>query len=167
MNEKYMRTEDAIFNTVISLLNGHDKDELTIKEVCIMTGISRTTFYSHFESMEDVYSAMKKKYIRKEFYERNELLTKESRREFVKYLKDNRQFFHIYPKLLDKAEMSSLFLSAKAKIKEYSSKNLDESKLLFLTSGYISCITKEMIDSFSEPTEKIEEGLENFIKLLS
>lgn len=70
MNEKYIKTEDAIFNTIISLLNNKNKDELTIKEVCIISGISRTTFYSHFESLEDVYSAMKKKYIREDFYKK-------------------------------------------------------------------------------------------------
>lgn len=94
-------------------------------------------------------------------------MTKESRHEFIKYLKDNHQFFHIYPKLLDKAEMNSLFLNVKRKIKEYSSKSLDENKLLFLTTGYISCLTKGMVDSFSKPTEKIEEDFESFIKLLS
>lgn len=93
MNSKYRQTEEAIFDSVILFLNNHEKNELTIKELCRMAEISRTTFYSHFMTLDEVFIALKRHYVSKDFIETNEFLTKESRRFFLQYLKDNASFF--------------------------------------------------------------------------
>ena len=167
MNSKYHQTEEAIFNSMILFLNNHEKDELTIKELCHMAKISRTTFYSHFMTLNEAFIALKKHYIGKDFIETNELLTKESRRLILQYLKDNACFFYIYPKLIEKDEISSIYGIVKNKIKEYPGFPVDSKKLLFLTSGYISSIFHAMSRCFSFPLHDMEDYFDYFVSLLS
>lgn len=167
MNSKYRQTEEAIFDSVILFLNNHEKNELTIKELCRMAEISRTTFYSHFMTLDEVFIALKRHYVSKDFIETNEFLTKESRRFFLQYLKDNASFFHIFPKLLEKEEISSMYENVKNKIKTYPGFSADRKKLLFLTSGYVSSIFHAMDDCFSVSIDDMEDYFDYFVSLLS
>lgn len=167
MNQRYQQTEEKIFNSIIAFLDEHEKEELTIKKICSMANISRTTFYSHFMTVDEACLALKKRYIKNEFIENNELLTKESRHLFLQYLKQNAEFFHIHPKLAEKREMNLLYEKVKDKIKNFPGFSLDNTKLLFLTSGYIAFIFHYMSDNFSIPINEMELNLNYFVSLFS
>ena len=167
MNQKYQQTEEKIYNSIIAFLNKHVKEELTIKKICSMASISRTTFYSHFITIDEACLALKKRYIHEKSVEINEFLTKESRHLFLQYLKQNADFFHIYPKLIEKNEINFIFEKAKEKIRSYPEFSLSETQLLFLTSGYVFVIFHGMSDSFSIPLNEMEIYLDYFVSLFS
>ena len=53
---KYYNTALAMNTALISLLNIKDYDFITIKEVCEKAGVNRSTFYLHYETMDDLLS---------------------------------------------------------------------------------------------------------------
>ncbi len=51
---KYYRTASFMDEALISLLNEKDIEYITVKELCECAGVNRSTFYLHYESMDDL-----------------------------------------------------------------------------------------------------------------
>ena len=51
-------TKDRIKNAFIKLLNTNPLESITIKQVCTTAEISRTSFYYHYESLDEVLKEM-------------------------------------------------------------------------------------------------------------
>lgn len=51
---KYYSTASFMDEALISLLNEKDIDYITIKEICAKAGVNRSTFYLHYESIDDL-----------------------------------------------------------------------------------------------------------------
>lgn len=54
-NERYQTTERKIIDTFVQLLEKKELSEITVSEICHLSGIHRTSFYLHFQ---DVYELM-------------------------------------------------------------------------------------------------------------
>ena len=52
--EKYSSTAFFMDEALIQLLNEKDYDYITVKEVCKKAGVNRSTFYLHYEIMDDL-----------------------------------------------------------------------------------------------------------------
>ena len=52
--EKYSSTAFFMDEALIQLLNEKDYDYITVKEVCKKAGVNRSTFYLHYETMDDL-----------------------------------------------------------------------------------------------------------------
>lgn len=53
-NLRYRQNEAKIQSCFISLLDTTDIDHITVRMICEMTGIHRSTFYAHFEDIYDL-----------------------------------------------------------------------------------------------------------------
>lgn len=51
---KYFNTASLFDEALISLLEKKDLEYITIKEICNCAGVNRSTFYLHYESIEDL-----------------------------------------------------------------------------------------------------------------
>lgn len=51
---KYFNTASLMDEALLLLLEEKDYDRITVKEVCKKAGVNRTTFYLHYESMNDL-----------------------------------------------------------------------------------------------------------------
>ncbi len=51
---KYFNTALAMDNALIALLEVKDLEYITIKEICEMAGVNRSTFYLHYETITDL-----------------------------------------------------------------------------------------------------------------
>lgn len=51
---KYFNTATLMDEALISLLEKKDYEYITIKEVCVKAGVNRSTFYLHYETMDDL-----------------------------------------------------------------------------------------------------------------
>ena len=51
---KYYCTASFIDEALISLLNEKDIDYITVKEICEKAGVNRSTFYLHYETIDDL-----------------------------------------------------------------------------------------------------------------
>lgn len=51
---KYFNTASLMDEALLLLLEQKDFDRITVKEICQKAGVNRTTFYLHYESMNDL-----------------------------------------------------------------------------------------------------------------
>lgn len=51
---KYSNSAKAMDEALIYLLNDKDYDYITIKEICKKAGVNRSTFYLHYENIDDL-----------------------------------------------------------------------------------------------------------------
>jgi len=51
---KYFNTASLMDEALLLLLEKKDYDRITVKEVCEKAGVNRTTFYLHYENMNDL-----------------------------------------------------------------------------------------------------------------
>ena len=51
---KYFSTASFMDEALISLLNEKDINYITVKEICEKAGVNRSTFYLHYETIEDL-----------------------------------------------------------------------------------------------------------------
>lgn len=51
---KYQNTASLMDEALLLLLEKKDYDRITVKELCEKAGVNRTTFYLHYESMNDL-----------------------------------------------------------------------------------------------------------------
>lgn len=65
---KYYNTACLMDEALILLLDKKEYEYVTVKEVCRKAGVNRSTFYLHYESMNDLL-AESGEYIAKKFYE--------------------------------------------------------------------------------------------------
>ena len=52
--ETYSSTAFLMDEALICLLNEKDYEYITVKEICKKAGVNRSTFYLHYESMDDL-----------------------------------------------------------------------------------------------------------------
>lgn len=52
--EKYSSTAFFMDEALVQLLNEKEYDYITVKEVCKKAGVNRSTFYLHYETMDDL-----------------------------------------------------------------------------------------------------------------
>ena len=64
--EKYSSTAFLMDESLIQLLNEKDYEYITVKEVCKKAGVNRSTFYLHYESIDDLLEDTQE-YINKKF----------------------------------------------------------------------------------------------------
>ena len=51
---KYFNTALLFDEALIELLNQKDIEYITVKEICKKAGVNRTTFYLHYETIDDL-----------------------------------------------------------------------------------------------------------------
>lgn len=52
-SKRYQVTEETIEKAVLSLLKRRDYDSFSVKDICTEAGINRTTFYAHYQDIND------------------------------------------------------------------------------------------------------------------
>ncbi len=58
MDRRQRKTREAIFTALIALLSKKDFTQITVSEIIEKADISRATFYSHFETKDDLLKAL-------------------------------------------------------------------------------------------------------------
>ena len=64
-NKKAKMSVENITNAVFDFLKTSSYEELTVKDICKIAGVNRSTFYSHFDSIEDILYSICQSYITK------------------------------------------------------------------------------------------------------
>lgn len=55
MDKRVVKTRSAIFNAIFDLSTEKDLDKITVIELCEKAGINKSTFYLHYNSIEDCF----------------------------------------------------------------------------------------------------------------
>lgn len=97
-NNRYLETEQRIMNAFIELLNKKDINSISVSDICKKGQLSRPTFYSHYEDINDlVYKIEEDK--SKKINELLVLSTCSLHDKFVQYfdfLRENNRFYKAY-----------------------------------------------------------------------
>lgn len=90
------RTEKAIMHTFLELLNNYPLDKITVKDIVTACGISRNTFYYHYQDIYDLLGATFDTVAELVF--REDVTTwQQSLRSCTKFALDNRRaVYHVY-----------------------------------------------------------------------
>lgn len=99
-NSKYLYTASLMDEALLALLETKDYDYITVKEICEKAGVNRSTFYLHYETIDDLLkeslSAISSKFIEKfdcdpinDLY----LITPEYIIPYLEFLSENRRVF--------------------------------------------------------------------------
>ena len=51
---KYFKSAEKMHNALITLLDSKDFEYITIKEICETAGVNRSTFYLHYDNVNDL-----------------------------------------------------------------------------------------------------------------
>ena len=96
-HKKVTHTKNAIHNALIELLEKESITKVSIRELCQIADINRTTFYNHYGSQYDVLNEMARQFLDNTSYYMMEQLAegeslKKSLLAALKYIKDNKKF---------------------------------------------------------------------------
>ncbi len=124
---KYFNTAVKMDEALISLLETKEFEYITVKEICAVAGVNRSTFYLHYENTSDLlkettryildkhfsyYDVDKKEMIgRLNEIERSDLIfiTNKYLTPYLTFIKENRRVFRLAIKRFDVLNMKSVY----------------------------------------------------------
>lgn len=101
MDQRTKKTRRKIENGLTKLLDHHHLDQITVKDLCRLININRSTFYRNYHDVYDVYEQMEQQ-IMQLFLANNDI--KQSRVQLLKQIYDHQSFYRkfLYSRLESK-----------------------------------------------------------------
>lgn len=97
-NKRYKLTEMKIENALIKLLKAKDFDSVYINDICKEAGISRTSFYSHYDDINDLILKIQNKHYNNIIHIllKKKLSSKDAFTRYFYYLRCHSDFYKAY-----------------------------------------------------------------------
>ena len=175
---KYFYTASLMAEALIEILDKKDFEYITVKEICQKAGVNRSTFYLHYETMNDLLEDTKKVVFDKfSSYFNNEkinveninfnnlndyiLLTPKYLKPYLNFIYDNKKIFKVYLRknqLLSGKEFFSKWNTDLFKpiMDKFNVDKVYQSFLIdYFCSGIISIISKWVGDDFKMSVDEI------------
>lgn len=126
---KYFNTALLMNQALIEILNKKEYEFITIKEICIKAGVNRSTFYLHYDNIEDLFyetlENIDKKFI--SYFEESHtdvterirqspkdnliFISPEYLKPYLQYVKDNKAVYQVYVRRPQKMRAQEKFNS--------------------------------------------------------
>ena len=124
---KYFNTAVKMDEALISLLEKKEFEYITVKEICEVAGVNRSTFYLHYENISDLLNETTRYILDKHFsyydvdkkdmighlneFERPDLIfiTNKYLTPYLTFIKENRRVFRLAIKRFDILNMKSVY----------------------------------------------------------
>ena len=180
---KYYNTALLMDEALLLLLEKKDYEFITIKEICEKAGVNRTTFYLHYESMEDLLVETIEM-ITKRFYEtfNNEFLDVNNLHKdelflindkyllpYLNFIKENKKIYkliHDKPQIFNTKEaFRKLYNEIFSKIldKYYIKTNEQEYVFAYFSFGLVAIIEKWIENNCKDDVNMIANIMKNVI----
>ena len=97
-NQRFWSTEDKIQRALFSLLKFRKYDEIAIKELCYEAGINRSSFYAHYQDINDLMIKTEQRLSKNivQIFNPNQIWTESVFVELFKFIFDNKDFYRAY-----------------------------------------------------------------------
>ena len=88
-NKRYQITDEKIENALLTLLKDKDFNSIYVNDICKEAGIARTSFYSHYDDINDLILKIQKKYSNKiiDILLKNKLSPKDAYTKYLAFIK--------------------------------------------------------------------------------
>jgi AcrR family transcriptional regulator len=180
---KYYNTALLMDEALLFLLEKKDFEFITIKEICAKAGVNRTTFYLHYESMEDLLIETIEM-ITKRFYETfdNEVLDINSLHKdelflindkyiipYLNFIKENKKIYkliHSKPQIFNTKEtFRKLYNEIFSKILDKYYIEIDEKEYVFayFSFGLVAIIEKWIENNCNDDIDMIANVMKKVI----
>ncbi len=184
---KYFNTSEKMCTAFFSLLEKKDYEYITVKEICKKANVNRSTFYLHYETMDDLldesvehkirelekYLSPKSVEIRTRILtcpiEQLDFITPEYLVPYLNYVKDNRRIFLLFMEKTKSLKLKEVYSGMISKIinpiLERFQLNQTEKKYLpaFCIGGLIGIISAWLETDCKESVETIFEFMNTMI----
>lgn len=97
-NKRYKVSSEKIETTFLTLLYNRKYEEITISEICEKSGINRSTFYAHYDDINDLIIKIESKFANSMslIFEAGQRQTHEAFVEMFSFIKKNRYFYKAF-----------------------------------------------------------------------
>lgn len=97
-NQRYQSTEEKIQKALFSLLRFRKYNDISIKEICYESGINRSSFYAHYQDINDLMIKTEQRLSNsiKEIFKPNKIWNEEVFVKLFEFLYQNRDFYKAY-----------------------------------------------------------------------
>lgn len=97
-NQRYQSTEDKIQTALFSLLKIRKYNDISIKEICYEAGINRSSFYAHYQDINDLMIKTEQKLSKQiiKIFNPNQVWNEEIFIKLFEFLYKNKNFYKSY-----------------------------------------------------------------------
>lgn len=151
INKSSIQTDEIIKQAFAELVNETDDyNTITVTSLIKRAGVSRSSFYTHYESIKDLAHTLQRESLNELTRDLNPFTCLDDIYNyidnFIKILKDNKRFYHLILTSKDCLHYSSKIIeSLNNKLLEYN-KNTKEMEINFCTYGFSLLIIKAFND---------------------
>ena len=176
-NQLYKTNEELIQNTFLALLKEKQISQITIREICDIAKVNRSTFYRHYE---DIYALMHsiEKEIFTEFLEEFLSVTKSDNyisennlAHMISHIKKHATFYYAYltsnsQKLLigTQSDLWNKYFISMFQGYGVTNERHMQYYFLFFKAGFISCIKQWLEEGCPESPEELASLIWNYSK---
>ena len=146
-NSRYKMSSEKIETAFLTLILNHKYEDITISQVCLQAGINRSTFYCHYDDINDLVIKIESKFAKgmATIFNYGERQTHEAMIEMFSFVKENK---HFYKAFLNIPYITFAENDAKSKCLNNVGRNLDlKSSIdmgLFYRGSFFGAGIKEM-----------------------
>lgn len=166
-NKRYQLTDVKIENALIKLLKDKDFNSIYVNDICKEAGIARTSFYSHYDDINDLILKIQDKYSKDiiDILMKNKLSSKDAFTKYFYYLKDHSYFYKVYlmspENSIFKKNSNEPLFALYSNLFENKNKNEREINynMIFIAAGIKGISYKWLLDGCIETPEKMTEIL--------
>lgn len=158
-NKRKRDSQERIEKAFLEFIQTKDIEEISVTDICKITGLNRSTFYANYIDIYDLVDKIKDKMIN-DFFNvyKEETIKKEHSYDFLKlfqHIKDNQLFYKTYFKLnLDLSSYVQFLDEAEAQRFDRSFENVDY-HVTFFKAGLNAILKKWLDDSCDKSPEEI------------
>ena len=160
-NKRKRESQDKIEKTFLQLIQKKNIENISVSDICKITGLNRSTFYANYV---DIYDLVEKVKLRMAEEFANTQYSKNSKQDYQGYInmfteiKENQLFFKTYFKLEDISKSPVNIFNKELAEKYYDNKHIDY-HIEFFRAGLNAVIKKWLTSGCKETPEEIAEIL--------
>ena len=97
-NSRYKASSEKIETAFLTLILNHNYEDITISQVCKQAGINRSTFYCHYDDINDLIVKIESKFAQgtANIFKYGERQTHEAFVEMFTFIKNNKYFYKAF-----------------------------------------------------------------------
>ena len=97
-NSRYKASSEKIETAFLTLILNHKYEDISISEVCKQAGINRSTFYAHYDDINDLIIKIENKFAKgtASIFNYGERQTHEAMIEMFTFVKENKHFYKAF-----------------------------------------------------------------------